>query len=193
METTKTTSLTGLSAKLNDLLIKQAAEQVRIEKIAPKTGYIMAEGITPAQKAEVVSINAMPATTPELISAKKKKVNGLKALGWIVKQSGKLDDKELATIKAINADIKTVVDQIRDLGKSSVTRAGQSHTGELSQPAGFYKVTDQIKKDMHVRDIAKVGKDIVATYDTKDKVGCRSKIVNAAIQWQNGNRPGAKA
>jgi hypothetical protein len=122
METnTKTTSLNGLSAKLNDLLVRQAAEQVRVEKIAPqKAGYIITDGITAAQKAEVVRINADPNKT-------QKQVNGLKALGWITKQkAGKIDDKELVTLKSINDDIKIVLGQIRDLTKSSVKTSSGS-------------------------------------------------------------------
>lgn len=192
METNaKTASLNGLSVKLNELLVRQAAEQTRIEKIAPqKAGYIMADGFTPAQKAEVFSVNAMPQTTPEQTSAKQKKVNGLKALGWIVKQkAGKIDDHELVTLKSINDDIKIVLNQIRDLTKSSVKtsggngiRAAPSANGKNAKPEGYYKVTDQIRKAMNVRNETKVGNDMIATY-TVNGVDRRSKIVNAAIAY----------
>lgn len=195
----ETTNLSGLTAKLDALLTTQNAEVERLNKLAPVISSVNIPQPKEKDGEFLVSKNAwMNFDTKGKIKFLKNNVSIpginvqlLAAEGMVTaaKNKPKVLPAEYEKLESIKNDIKTVLSQIRDLTKSSVKtsggngiRAAPSANGKNAKPEGYYKVTDQIRKAMNVRNETKVGNDMIATY-TVNGVDRRSKIVNAAIAY----------
>jgi hypothetical protein len=193
------TTLGALSAKLDALLTTQNAEVERLNKLAPvissvnipqpkeKDGEFLVskkvwEIMQTKDKIKFLKMNvSIPGINVQLLAAE-----GMVAAA---KNKPKVLPAEYEALESIKKDIKTVLGQINDLTKTKVktsggngTRAAPSANGKNAKPEGYYKVTDQIRKAMNVRNETKVGNDTIATY-TVNGVDRRSKIVNAAIAY----------
>jgi hypothetical protein len=204
------TTLSGLTAKLQGLLDAQATEVERLKKLSPvahtatipaptSDGQVLIHpkawnNLNTKEQLKFLKQNvSLPGVNVQLLSAEKSVADA--------KTKPKVADGEYEKLNGLKQDIKTVMGQIADLTKVKIpsgsgVRAAASANGANAKPAGFYKVTDEIRKAMNVRNEHKVGKDIVATYTVTNADGskrdCTSKIVNAAIAYHRQEKVAAK-